>query len=115
MYNEGAWKLTPAYDLTFAYNPESYWLKNHNININGKNNNITTEDLAAVGEKFSIKKAENIISQIKEIVHNFDHYANLFQYPKEKTLRIRDVLQKRTKKNLNCLNYKLLRFLSSGP
>jgi serine/threonine-protein kinase HipA len=92
MYEDGKWKLTPAYDLIFAYDPNSYWLKNHNININGKNNNITQEDILSVGEKFGIKKSKSISSDIKEIIQNFRYYADKYQYPKEKALEIDNVL-----------------------
>ncbi|MCL2026318.1 MAG: type II toxin-antitoxin system HipA family toxin [Leptospirales bacterium] len=81
MYENGKWKLAPAYDLVFAYNPGSYWLKNHNININGKNDNIAKEDLLSVGQKFGIKKAENILRNIGEVVSNFRAYAGKYQFP----------------------------------
>ena len=93
MYENNNWKLTPAYDLIFAYHPENYWLKNHNININGKNNNLKQEDILTVGEKFGIKKAESIYLNIKEIVRNFYFYADKYQYPKAKTKLIHDFLQ----------------------
>lgn len=92
MYENGRWKLTPAYDLIFAYDPENYWLKNHNININGKNNNITRDDILAVGEKFGIKKMENILLNIREIVHNFNYYAEKYQYPAEKANAINGIM-----------------------
>jgi len=95
MYENEEWKLTPAYDLIFAYNPESYWLKNHNINVNGKSNNITQEDLVSVGEKYGIKKSEKIIFHIGEIIHNFSCYADTYQYPVTKTKRINDILQQK--------------------
>ncbi len=94
MYENNEWKLTPAYDLTFAYNPESYWLKNHNINVNGKSNNITQDDLVFAGEKFGIKKTEKIISHIREIISNFGYYANKYQYPAAKTERINNIINK---------------------
>ena len=94
MYENDKWKLTPAYDLIFAYDPENYWLKNHNININGKNNNITREDILFVGEKFGINKAENIFIKIRDIIHNFLYYSDKYQYPSEKANVINDVLQK---------------------
>jgi serine/threonine-protein kinase HipA len=88
IYKNNKWKLAPAYDLTFSYNPDNYWLKNHNININGKNNNITKEDILEVGKKFGIKKAEQILLDINEVVLNFKHYANKYKLPKEKTTAI---------------------------
>jgi len=81
MLDSGKWKLAPAYDLIFAYDPSSFWLKNHNIKINGKNDNICKEDLLAVGEKFGVKKTEGILSEIKEVVGNFRGYADKYGLP----------------------------------
>ena len=99
MYENGKWKLAPAYDLVFAYNPDSYWLKNHNININGKNDNITKEDLLSVGEKFGIKKAENILRNIGEVVSNFRAYADKYQFPENRAEIIGEILDRVVKKN----------------
>jgi len=83
MYQNGKWKLAPAYDLIFAYNPDNFWLKNHNISVNGKSNYITREDILVVGEKFGIKKCENIFDNVNEVVQNFKHYADKYQYPRD--------------------------------
>jgi hypothetical protein len=102
MYENGEWKLSPAYDLIFAYDPESYWLRYHNININGKNDNISREDLVSIGEKFNIKKAEKIFSQIKEIISNFDYYANKYHYPAAKAERISYELGIMNRRQVEC-------------
>jgi serine/threonine-protein kinase HipA len=70
--------------LLFAYNPDSFWLRNHNININGKSKDIKPEDILAVGEKVGIKKLENIFSDINEVMRNFKYYADKYKYPAEK-------------------------------
>jgi serine/threonine-protein kinase HipA len=36
MDNKGNWSLAPAYDLSYAYNPASKWLRMHQMSINGK-------------------------------------------------------------------------------
>ena len=100
IYDNNQWKLTPAYDLIFAYDPNNYWLKNHNININGKNNNITQEDILTVGEKFGVKKANKILTNIGETVNNFKYYADKYQYPAVMTNEIFEILQR------NCLSIK---------
>jgi len=94
MYENGKWKLSPAYDLIFAYDPENYWLKNHNININGKKHHVVKEDILAVGENFGIKKAEKIIYDIREIIHNFADYADKYKYPTAKANAVNEILQK---------------------
>jgi serine/threonine-protein kinase HipA len=92
MYDGSVWKLTPAYDLTFAFDPNNFWLKNHNININGKNSNISKDDILAVGEKFGIKKAETVFEDIKKIIAAFGNYAEHYGLPKGKTAAINGVL-----------------------
>jgi serine/threonine-protein kinase HipA len=84
IYDDSRWKLAPAYDLTFSYNPQSYWLKNHNININGKNNNISEQDMIEIGRKFGVKKAQSIVNEIKSIISQFPYYADKYNFPAEK-------------------------------
>lgn len=76
MDKKGSWKLAPAYDLTFAYNPDNTWLKAHQMRINGKLNNITHTDLIESGKLMGLKRAkcEKIISQIQNIAENFSSY-----------------------------------------
>jgi len=93
MYEKNKWQLAPAYDIIFAFDPENFWLRNHNININGKNNNITPDDIHIVGEKFGIKKKENILADINEVINNFMYYADKYNYPKQRADVIDQVLQ----------------------
>jgi len=94
IYEDDKWQLAPAYDMIFAFDPENYWLKNHNININGKSNNITADDILTVGGKFGIKRKESIVADIGEVIRSFRHYADNYNYPKERANAINQVLQK---------------------
>jgi len=62
----GEWSLAPAYDMTFSYNPNSYWTSMHQMQINGKREGLTIEDLVACGENMDIssKKIKRIIGQV---------------------------------------------------
>jgi serine/threonine-protein kinase HipA len=62
---QGEWHLSPAYDVTFAYNPGNIWLKQHQMSINGKRLDITRADLLAVAKDMNIKKADAIIDEVK--------------------------------------------------
>lgn len=61
---QGEWHLSPAYDITFAYDPKNVWLKQHQMSINGKRLDITRADLLAVAKEMNIKKAEAIIDEV---------------------------------------------------
>ena len=47
MDRAGAWSLAPAFDVTYAYNPEGAWTGAHQMSVNGKRRGIADEDLLA--------------------------------------------------------------------
>lgn len=77
------WELAPAYDICFAYRPDSDWVSQHNLSINGKRKNITREDLLAVAKSMNIKKANNIIDQISSTVKNWNDFAESVKVDKK--------------------------------
>lgn len=70
-----SWEITPAYDLCHAYRPESAWVSQHALSINGKRKNITHDDLLTVAKSLNIKKGESIISLIRDKVNSWNIYA----------------------------------------
>jgi len=75
MDENGQWSLSPAYDITFAYNPASIWLSQHQLSINNKRRDITRDDLLAVAAHMNIKKAKEIIEQVREVNSRWKEYA----------------------------------------
>jgi len=75
MNKNGEWKLSPAYDVTFAHNPENYWIKQHQMSVNGKRNNITLEDLDIVGEKHGIRNRKGILKEVQQSVLQWETIA----------------------------------------
>ena len=75
MFPDGKWQLSPAYDITYAFNPENFWLKAHQMSVNGKRENILLEDLLAVAKNVGIKKSKTIIERCNEILFNWVDYA----------------------------------------
>lgn len=69
------WELTPAYDICFAYRPDSEWVSQHNLSVNGKRKDITLDDLLAVAKAMNIKKANVIIDHINETVKKWYEFA----------------------------------------
>jgi serine/threonine-protein kinase HipA len=92
MYSDGIWRLSPAYDLTFAYDPSNFWLKQHNINVNGKNDGISKKDILSVGGQFGVKKADSIYSQVKEAVARFNDYAVKYNLNDDMRIAVKNVL-----------------------
>ena len=75
MDNTGAWNLAPAYDVTYSYNPESIWVSQHNLSINGKTKDITKDDLLKVGKEMNVKQAKGIVEKTKAVVRKWADYA----------------------------------------
>ena len=75
MDSEGIWKLSPAYDLSYAYNPTNKWLARHQMTINGKREEITRTDLLNVGKQMNIKKDKEIIERVTSTIADWNKYA----------------------------------------
>ncbi len=76
MDKKGEWKLAPAYDLTFSYNPDNTWLRAHQMRINGKTEGITYDDLIASGKAMGLNKTkcDRIISLTRSIADKMSVY-----------------------------------------
>ena len=96
MDRNGKWCLSPAYDITFAYNPENKWLRQHQMLINNKMNNINYSDLLEAGKNMEIKEAtcKKIINDVKTVVDKFETYAAKAGINKEKISAIKTCLKK---------------------
>lgn len=76
MRKNGEWRLSPAYDICHAYRPDSQWVSQHSLSINGKRTGIDRTDLLAVANNMNIKKAVNIIDQMNQTISDWSKYAN---------------------------------------
>lgn len=76
MTPDGTWRLSPAYDLTYAIDLSApAFLNRHSITINGKNENITRKDLEAVAQRNDIQDHKSLIDRISHAVNKFREYA----------------------------------------
>lgn len=83
MDEKGKWRLSPAYDMGYAYNPNGGWTATHQMSVNGKFDNITRNDLLECAAKNNIKNAGEIIEQIKEAAYGWESVAYECGVPKE--------------------------------
>ena len=75
MDQEGQWRLSPAFDVTYAYNPTGDWTNRHQMTLAGKREGFTRDDLLIVGREMSIKKGEDIIAEVAEAVGRWAEFA----------------------------------------
>ena len=86
MDRRGEWKLSPAYDITFSYNPDNKWLRAHQMTVNGKTTDINLSDLLEAGKKMAIKE-RRCIEIIREVGASVRDFASIAERTgiKEKT------------------------------
>lgn len=75
MDESGKWRLSPAYDMGYAYNPKGGWTATHQMSVNGKFDNITREDLLVFARQNNIKDSASIIDDICEAASNWPALA----------------------------------------
>ncbi len=76
MSQDGKWHLAPAFDVCHAYRPNSVWVSQHSLSINGKRQHIGRDDLMVVASQMNIRKAEELIEKVKNTVNHWQDFAN---------------------------------------
>lgn len=75
MDTKGKWSLSPAYDVTYAYNPQGIWTSQHQMAVRGKRDGFTREDLLNVAEFIHYRQGKEDIDRISTTVSNWKFYA----------------------------------------
>ncbi len=75
MDKAGKWRLSPAYDMGFAYNPDGGWTSQHQMSINGKFDGITRDDLLEMAKRNNIKEAADIIDHVSTAASGWRNIA----------------------------------------
>lgn len=87
------WRLAPAYDLCFSFDPSNHWVNKQTLSVNGKRIGINKSDLLKIAKDNNIKKGEKIIEAINSTVKSWNKYANL--------AKLRVDLKEKINNNLN--------------
>lgn len=89
---DGDWRLAPAYDVCYAYDPDNVWVNQQTLSVNGKHRNIDKKDLMAVAKSNNIKKGEKIINEINTVVSSWKEFGTQAKVRKDLLLTIDDNL-----------------------
>lgn len=76
MRDTGDWSLSPAYDVTYAFNPTSSWTRQHQMTLAGKAGEFESADLIkAVSAHLSKNEAVQLINKVTDTVANWSTYG----------------------------------------
>ena len=69
------WELAPAYDITFAHNPQGEWTSQHLMSVNGKFKDFVEADLLETGDRFAIGTAKSVIAQVRHAISEWPGFG----------------------------------------
>jgi serine/threonine-protein kinase HipA len=77
MDKQGNWSLSPAFDMTYSFNPYGAWTASHQMTMNGKRENFTLDDFRACAKTASMKRgrAAGIIAEVQATVARWQEFA----------------------------------------
>jgi serine/threonine-protein kinase HipA len=77
MDKRGQWRLSPAFDLAYSYNPSGAWTSRHQMSINGKRDDFRVDDLVAFAQAGGLKKAKAmaLLREVASPVEDWRTYA----------------------------------------
>jgi serine/threonine-protein kinase HipA len=96
MNSSGQWKLSPAFDVIYSYNPYGLWTNTHQMSINGKRDKFNKNDFIEFAKTVSMKKgrAEAIITQVQDAVSKWPKCAKDANIPDERMKKIASTYRK---------------------
>jgi len=77
MDRSGAWRLSPAFDIAYSYNPAGSWTSQHQMSLGGKRDNFTLDDLIHGGKAagLSMRAVRSLLDEVTEAVRNWREIA----------------------------------------
>jgi len=86
MNRRGEWSLSPAFDVTYAWNPAGEWTGRHQMSINGKRDGFLRDDLMALAAAAGIKKprANQMLDRTIDAVRTWPERAGANGVPEKR-------------------------------
>lgn len=75
MDQAGGWRLSPAFDMTYSYNPHGAWTHQHQMSINGKRDGFGIADLTTLGAMLKRGRARDVIEEVRAAVKCWPAFA----------------------------------------
>ncbi len=90
MDRSGQWSLSPAFDVTYSFNPSGAWTATHQMTMNGKRENFELADFKHCAKVALMKRRQEklIIDEILAVVSNWRTYASQAGIPGQTSEKI---------------------------
>lgn len=96
MDKRGKWRLSPAFDLAYSYNPNGDWTNRHQMRLRGKRDGFQMEDLVAFAQTGGVKRARAmaLLDEVAASVQNWRSHAKAAGVSKRDVDRIENAFRK---------------------
>lgn len=90
MDQNGRWELSPAYDVTYSYNPDGPFAAHHQMSVCGKFSGFERRDLLTFADRSGIARqaASSILDTVLAAVRQWPRYAREASVPDYNVARI---------------------------
>jgi serine/threonine-protein kinase HipA len=97
MNKSGEWSLSPAFDMTYSFNPAGAWTARHQMTMNGKRDGFSMDDFNTCARTASMKRgrAAAIVADVQATVANWRSFAEAAGVPEADGERIQRTLHLR--------------------
>ena len=95
MDKAGNWSLSPAFDMTYSFNPEGLWTAKHQMSMNGKREDFSLDDFKTCARTAIMKKgrAESILGEVLEVTSKWPGYAEKAGVPETTMQKVRNSMR----------------------
>ena len=90
MTRDGQWRLSPAFDVAYSYNPAGAWTHRHQMSVNGKRDGFDVDDLVSLAGVGGIKRApaRRLIAEVTRAVREWRAHAEAAELEDQDTERV---------------------------
>ena len=95
MDRSGQWTLSPAYDLTYAFNPRGTWTRDHQMSLASRRNGFERDDILRFATSVGVRKrkALEILDEVSASVRDWRKYAEAAEVSSGDAARIENAFR----------------------
>lgn len=93
MDKRGRWSLSPAFDVTYSYNPDGAWTSRHQMSLNQKRDDFSRADLQACADVAGLRRhaCTEVLEEVLVAVRQWREFASQAGVDESTAAQIADV------------------------
>ncbi|MDP2142254.1 MAG: type II toxin-antitoxin system HipA family toxin [Gammaproteobacteria bacterium] len=88
---QGHWRLSPAFDISYAWNPDGAYTSRHQMSVNGKRDDFSRDDLMELARTGAIRpaRARKLVNDVVSSVSRWMDFAKMANVDQDKAESVR--------------------------